>query len=422
MSFGTLMSMAIDVAAASQKQVKRPIYKISVNDMDKSLDLLPRLISFDLKDNRGTEVDTLTLTLDDSDGAVPMPKRGTKLALAIGWQTEGLVDKGIFYVQKCTAQGSPDTVTITATSLDLAEKIKEKKDKTYNDKTVGEIIQHIAKDNGLDAVVNDKLAAEKITHLLQKGESDTNLLDRLAERFDAICTVKENKLLFVLRGEAKTASGLPLPAVVINRQSGDQHSYSRDESKNFIAVKARWHDYGTGKRGEVIVDQNSAARDDKPVKRKSRKKKKGSSKYRRRVGRPTNKTVKKTVKQTNPSLTDADSEKIDVLTHVYASEQSARRAARSRFAKGRRSASTFSIALGHALPELMPELPVTVMGFKDEIDSAEWLIVSVNFKGDNGGLACGLELELKEHDDVSADPPAEKKPATKRAARKRVKK
>lgn len=395
MSFGVLMGMAIDVAAASQKQVKRPIYKVSVNDTDKSLDLLPRLISFDLKDNRGTEVDTLTLTLDDSDGAVPMPKRGTKLSFAMGWQTEGLVDKGIFYVQKCTAQGSPDTVTITATSLDLAEKIKEKKDKTYNDKTLGEIIQHIAKDNDLEAVVNDKLAAENIKHLLQKGESDSNLLDRLAERFDAICTVKEDKLLFILRGEAKTASGLPLPAVVIERQSGDQHSYSRDESKNFIAVKARWHDYGTGKKGEVIVDQNSAARDDKPVKKNNSKK---------------------------ASPTEADSEKTDVIAHVYASEQSARRAARARLAKGRRSSSTFSIALGYALPELMPELPVTVTGFKEEIDSAEWLIVSVNFKGDNGGLACGLELELKEDDDVSADPPAEKKPATKRAARKPAKK
>lgn len=394
MSFGALMSMAIDVAAASQKQVRRPIYKVRVNDTDKSLDLLPRLISFDLKDNRGTEVDTLTLTLDDSDGAVPMPKRGTKLSFAMGWQTEGLVDKGIFYVQKCTAQGSPDTVTITATSLDLAEKIKEKKDKTYNDKTLGEIIQHIAKDNALEAVVNDKLAAETIKHLLQKGESDSNLLDRLAERFDAICTVKEDKLLFVLRGEAKTASGLPLPAVVIERRSGDQHSYSRDESKNFIAVKARWHDYGTGKKGEVVVDQNSAARDDKPVKKSNSKK---------------------------ASPTEADSEKTDVIAHVYASEQSARRAARARLAKGRRSASTFSIALGHALPELMPELPVTVTGFKEEIDSAEWLIVSVNFKGDNGGLACGLELELKEHDEVSADQPAEKKPVTKRAARKPAK-
>src|SRR2546429_6324958 len=35
-----------------------------------------------------------SITLDDSDGRLPMPGKGSKIALKLGWAGHGLVDKG----------------------------------------------------------------------------------------------------------------------------------------------------------------------------------------------------------------------------------------------------------------------------------------------------------------------------------------
>jgi len=54
-------------------------------------------------------------------------------------------------------------------------------------------------------------------HLDQTDESDLNFLTRLAKEHDALATVKGQALLFIGKGEGKTASGLPMPPLPITR-------------------------------------------------------------------------------------------------------------------------------------------------------------------------------------------------------------
>ena len=58
-----------------------------------------------LSESRGEEADKLDITLDDSDGRLPMPGKGSKIALKLGWAGHGLVDKGTYEVDEVEHQG-----------------------------------------------------------------------------------------------------------------------------------------------------------------------------------------------------------------------------------------------------------------------------------------------------------------------------
>jgi phage protein D len=54
----------------------------------------------------------------------------------------------------------------------------------------------------------------------------------------------------------------------------------------------------------------------------------------------------------------------------------------------------YTLALGRA--ELFPELPVTVAGFKLEIDATPWLVKKVTHTIGDGGFTSSLELEVRD--------------------------
>ena len=83
-----------------------------------------------------------------------------------------------------------------------------------------------------------------------------HFLTRLAERFDAVATVKAGRLLFIPAGQATTATGAEIPPIVIRRRDGDQHRYSSSDRENYTGVIAAWNDVSGGRRKEVIAGEN----------------------------------------------------------------------------------------------------------------------------------------------------------------------
>ena len=57
------------------------------------------------------------------------------------------------------------------------------------------------------------------------------------------------------------------------------------------------------------------------------------------------------------------------------------------------------LALGR--PDLYPELPVYLSGFKPQIDDESWLVKCVKHSVGDGGFTTGLELEMR--DDPTSD-------------------
>lgn len=353
----------------------RPNPKAEKQDISKLIS--DRLISLTLTDSRGFEADQLDLTLDDADGLLELPSRGAILSLAIGWANEPLVYKGEYSVDEVEHSGAPDIVTIRARSADMRGSLMNRYERSFDNKTIGEIVAQIAEENQLKPLVDKAFQHFQIKHIDQTNESSINLLTRLAEEYDAIATVKNGNLLFITAGTGKTASGQVLPKIRITRSDGDSHRFAIAEVDNYKAVKAYWHDTDTGKRGEVLIDENSE------VKMVNKKTKKGK----------VSKSKKTVVVQHQP--VESDSDNIKTLRHTYKTEQSALRACQREFSRLQRGVASFSLNLAVGNAELMPELPVQVVGFKPQIDSTDWIITQVTHSIGESGFTTAIECELK---------------------------
>lgn len=378
---------------------RTPAFKVVITTKDKKQQditqvVSSRLINLSLTDNRGLEADTLDLELSDHDGKLALPPRNATISLALGWKGKPLIDKGQYSVDEVQfsgGAGSADRLTIRARAADLKGSFSEQKERSFDKKTLGEIIDTIAKENQLKSHCEKKLANTFIAHIDQTNESDINLLSRLAEEHGAMCTVKNGTLLFMPLGQGKTATGKPIPLRKITRKNGDSYTFSIAESENYKAVRAYWHDTDTGKRGEITVDENT-----KIVKKqrmtKGRTLKNGTVK-----GRRLSKRKYREIEQQEPIT--SDSSQIKSLRHTYASERNAITAAKSAFDKLKRGVATFSLNLAFGEPDLIPETPIELSGFKAEIDATNWLITRVTHNLSDSGFTSQIECELKVEDE-----------------------
>ena len=97
--------------------------------------------------------------------------------------------------------------------------------------------------------------------------------------------------------------------------------------------------------------------------------------------------------------TDVD---VKVLKDTYASEEDALTAARAEMQRVDRGAATLSLTLALGRPALMPQTPVSVQGFKPEIDGSDWLVKTVEHALGDSGFTTSLELELQGSGDAEA--------------------
>lgn len=55
----------------------------------------------------------------------------------------------------------------------------------------------------------------------------------------------------------------------------------------------------------------------------------------------------------------------------------------------------FSLTLATGRPDLFPEIPVSVAGFKPEIDNQQWLIVELSHQLSQSGLSSSVKFEAR---------------------------
>lgn len=347
---------------------------------------MSRIISISLTDKRGFEADELTIDLDDHDGTIAIPKTGSKITLKLGYKETGLVEKGEYLVSEFTASGSPDRLSITARAADLAEALAEQVEKSWHKQTLYQIIEAIAKKHKYEYIISKDYQNTKIEHIDQTNESDASFMSRLAEQYDAIATVKSGKLLFIPAGESQTASGQPIMPTTITRASGDSHSFSYSSSNSYQAVRAYYTDKKTGQKKEVIVNKDNAY----PNKKNTQQTKTVKGK-----------TFKAKKKENDNQKVNTEGQKIKTLRHLYATESGAWSGARGAFKKIQRGVAEFSITLAVGRPDLYPETPAVVQGFKPEIDAEAWLITEVSHKIDSGGYTASIQFEARIVPDIT---------------------
>ena len=361
-----------------------PVAKLSINGKPFNTDALSRIISISLTDKSGFEADELTVSLSDHDGKLALPPKSAEITIALGYIETGIVDKGSYKITEVSWSGAPDTLHITAQSADTSDRFSEAKEKSWHKTSLKEIIESIAAANGYTPIIGKAYQDEKIDHIDQSNESDAAFLSRLAERYDAIATVKHGRLLFVSSGEATTAGRQPLPTIRITRNSGDQYAFRYSNTESYNAVRAYYIDKQTGKKHEVVITEDNYD----PVKKTVTTTKKYKTK--RKDGK-THKTTTKEV--TEIKQVDTAGKKIKTLRHTYQSPKTAATGARAAYKKLKRGAMEFDISLAIGRPDVAPESPVTLQGFKPEIDAEKWVGKETVHTLDGNGLTTAVKLQ-----------------------------
>ncbi|GAB0602826.1 hypothetical protein MC04F16_18360 [Escherichia coli] len=219
---------------------KTPAFSIVVEGKNVTEVLDKRLMSLTLTDNRGFEADQLDLELDDADGQIVLPRRGAVITLALGWKGQPLFPKGSFTVDEIEHTGAPDRLTIRARSADFRETLNTRREKSWHQTTVGDVVKDIAARHNLTIALGKDLTSKPLDHLDQTNESDASFLMKLARQYGAIASVKDGHLLFIRQGQGRTASGKPLPVITLTRSAGDSHRFSLADRGAYTGVIASW--------------------------------------------------------------------------------------------------------------------------------------------------------------------------------------
>lgn len=309
-----------------------PAFMLKLDNDDITQDFSDRLISLTMTDNRGFEIDQLDIELDDTDGQIAMPPRGATLTLWLGWQGSALIKKGTFTVDEIEHRGAPDTLTIRGRSADFRGTLNSRREQSWHDTTLGQIVETIASHNKLTASVADALKAVAVPHIDQSQESDAVFLSRLADRNGAAVSVKAGKLLFLKAGSGKTASGKPIPQMTLERGDGDRHQFAIADREAYTGVTAKW----------------LHTKDPKPQKQKVKLRRKPKEKHLRALQHPkatkatANAKAKKEQEAREGEYMAGEADNVLELTTIYATKAQAMRAAQAKWDKLQRGVAEFS--------------------------------------------------------------------------------
>ncbi|MEW7102330.1 contractile injection system protein, VgrG/Pvc8 family [Acinetobacter baumannii] len=353
--FNQVTNMLNEAADSYQTETEYPIpiYRLEVDGNDISPLVVDRLISLNIKDNRGLVVDSVDIELDDSDGQLEIPPEGAIIQVWIGWSNTGLVDKGKYKVESVTHRGAPDVLSISAFSNDVSEGLKQKRERSFSNKTIQVIFETVGAEYALKTIVHDTLANRVISYIAQ-NESDANLITRIADEHDAIATVKNGHLILLPRGASQTVSGLPLPTAQIFRSDGDGHNYTTGTGTDRITgVKAYYYDTSKSKKLYVVIGDNE--------------------------------------------------DNLKEIRYVHRDKKTAELAAQAEFNRCKRASQKLSYTFAFGQPELIPEQEFLFTGLKPQIDDIVWLGTNVTHNLTDGGFTTSVELEvqLPNADDVS---------------------
>ena len=225
-----------------------PAWLILADGVDVTGNFNDRLLSLTVTDNEGLKSDTCEIEVDDRDGRLAVPRKGTLLSISMGYRETGLTLMGVYTVDEVELSGFPRKMRISGSAADLRDKLKAQRNKGYEGKTVGEIVKEIAGRHGLTPAVGSSLASFRYDYLGQTEESDLHFLTRLARRHDALAKVANGRLLLTKRGEAKAASGAALVEAIIGAAQVIEYSATFQDRPAHKKSKASWWDRKKAKR------------------------------------------------------------------------------------------------------------------------------------------------------------------------------
>ncbi len=345
----------IEVTGKRRKPNELPLahWRVTLGEKDLTQTLDPLLFKVSLTEKRGKEADQLEIEIWDKNGAVELPKKGVKIKCEIGWKRGkglplGLINKGTFKVDGRSLRGINGTINISAKSADFTGEFNKRRKHSYINNTLVQILDDIASRAGYSVICDDNLKTETIPSIIHNSQSDSTLLKELGKRFDAVATIKNDKLIFSKIAGEKTAKGTKTPVFTIDVSDIEPKSFDYEDAdrENCNGVEAEYHDRKTGQKKKILHGHD--AKNPKPPQK---------------------------------------------LKKTHHNEKNARDHAKSHHQAAKRGAMKCSFQLPLGRPDLFPNAKIKLANFKKEISNTNWVIEEIQTEMGASGLKTSLTLE-----------------------------
>ena len=319
-----------------------PQFRIVVEGQgDVTAQIRERLLSLRVRDEEGYGSDVVEIRLDDRGGEMEVPRRGVALEVELGYEASGRVSMGRYVVDWIELSGPPETLTVRARAADMRTGAKQRKTRSWDQVTIGDLVATIARDHDLEPRVAHGLAGIVLPHVDQTDESDLHLLTRLGEKYDAAARPAGGRLVFARRGAALSATGRAITPVRVAREQAGDYRVTLDDRRRYGSVKAYWYDRSEGRRREVTAGRG---------------------------------------------------EPVYALRDDQADAATARYAAQARLDALNRGAVALSLSMRPGAPAVSGETPLTLSGFRGGVDG-RWIVTRVSHEFSGGGLTTEVEGE-----------------------------
>lgn len=211
-------------------------YKIYLNNKENP-DLLSRIDNWQIIDNNGLMLDTLMVSISNSDYNYEIPTANAKIKIEVGM--DNLLNMGTFIVNK--VESSSEHIYLYCISS-FVPTAKDNRVRNFTNMSLQDILSTICAELSLTLKLDSNIANTNISYIVQNGNTNLQILSNLAELFNAVIKIQDNTLIFlpisnlskeIIIGDEEILS------IYSNNLNGYQYSGVKTSSYNIATAESK---------------------------------------------------------------------------------------------------------------------------------------------------------------------------------------
>ncbi|AGF75858.1 phage late control D family protein [Bartonella vinsonii] len=222
-----------------------PFIVVKVEDKPVHEVFYQRLLNATITDHAGNEADRFEAEFDDRGNDLEVPQTGSALQVIFGYENSISAFMGRFVVESVVSCGGSDgeILRLCGKSASMRKELKEQTSEHFDHKTVGEIVETLAKRHGYQAKISSEFTHKTLPYVIRTDQSAVDFLTRLAERMQARFLIKDNKFLFL--------SGNNLPVLDIYKHDCSSWEFTLEPRTQYGTIEACYFDRLQGQQCHV---------------------------------------------------------------------------------------------------------------------------------------------------------------------------